>query len=149
MTLAFLGKQPEDRIGAVIRAGELAAQFTPMLKMRFNCLGAFPNWKSPKVLWAGLGEGGEALKLLAKVLQRQLVLEGFELEDRSFSAHATLGRLRSPKGRRALVDRTERWRTPSAWEGAVTVAQSIILFESRLSSAGPTYIPLVDLKLAG
>lgn len=149
MTLAFLGKQKEDRIPAAIAAGQYAAQFTPAFTLRFNCLGAFPNWESPKILWSGLGEGGEALKSLASKLRDKLVKEGFDEEKRPFEPHATLGRLRSPKGRRALVDRTERWRGTQAWEGAVSVIGSMILFESHLTSAGPSYIPIVDIRLAG
>jgi len=149
MTLAFLGKQSEDRISAAIRAGEKAAQFSPMLRLRFNSLGAFPNWKSPKTLWAGLGEGAEGLRSLSVELGKQLKTEGFELEEREFTAHATLGRVRSPKGRRELIDRTVRWRTTDAWEEAVSVIESLTLFESHLSPSGPAYIPLAEAKLAG
>jgi 2'-5' RNA ligase len=148
MTLAFLGKQNESRVSAAVRAGEAAVRINSFFRLRFNCLGAFPGWKRPKVLWAGLSEGAEAMKKLSKDLRERLESEGFETEDRPFVPHATLGRVRSPRGIRELSDRAERWREVDAWDGAECGVESITLFESRLSPSGPAYIPLAEAKLA-
>lgn len=149
MTLSFLGNQEESRISAALRAGERAAQFFPMPRLRFNSLGAFPDWKRPRVLWAGLDMGGEALKMLAADLAKNLREEGFALEARPFAPHATLGRVRSAKRRRELADRAQRWRIGGPWEDAVAAVPSITLFESRLTPSGPAYLPLAETRLAG
>lgn len=148
MTLAFLGSQEPGRVPAALRAGAEAARFFPFFKMRFNCLGAFPDWNRPKVVWAGLAEGAETMKSLAAGLRDRLAREGFAPEPRPFVAHATLGRVRSPKNLRALRDRAERWRVPESWKGAECGVESMTLFESRLGPAGPIYIPLGEAKLA-
>jgi len=148
MTLAFLSAQKSERVAPALRAGVEAARFFPFFRMRFNCLGAFPDWKRPKILWAGLSEGAATMKSLAAGLRDRLAREGFALEQRPFVAHATLGRVRSAKNSRALAVRAERWRTPETWTGAVCGVESMTLFESRLGPAGPIYLPLGEAKLA-
>ena len=56
----------------------------------------------------------------------------------------TLGRVRSPKHRQALVRalQTIRWEAPVPWR-----VSTLTLYQSVLSSAGPHYTALAELPL--
>ncbi|MFH1725540.1 MAG: RNA 2',3'-cyclic phosphodiesterase [Elusimicrobiota bacterium] len=139
MTLAFLGELPAERLEPAARAARRLRGRQGPVRMAFDRLGAFPDWRSPRVLWAGLGEGAEPLSAAARILQDALADEGFALEKRSFHPHATLGRVRSPRRLGPLRRRAERWRDARLWDEAAFEAGGIALFESRLSSEGPSY----------
>ncbi len=140
LTMAFLGELPPDREKAAAEAGKRAVSGMSAARARVTGLGAFPSWKRPKVLWAGLDEGGRnALTETARVLHKELMDAGFSLEKREFVPHITLGRVRSQRGIEKLEKRLERWRLGKAWDGAAFDAKELILFESKLSQAGPAY----------
>ncbi len=142
LTMAFLGDIPPDRENAAAEAGKRAVSGMSAAGARVAGLGAFPSWKRPKVLWAGLDEEGRnALTETARVLHKELMEEGFQLEKRAFLPHITLGRVRSGRGLEALDKRLERWRPEKAWDGASFDAKELVLFESRLTQAGPAYTP--------
>ena len=69
--------------------------------------------------------------------------KGFPKEERPFSTHLTLGRVRSGKNKAGLKEKL------SAIEILPTSCRitSIILFQSQLSPKGPTYLPLHAAKL--
>jgi 2'-5' RNA ligase len=71
-------------------------------------LGAFPNAQRPNVIWAGLeGTGAQTLSALAAELEGPLAAIGFPPEDRPFTPHLTLARVKSrPPGElRELLER--------------------------------------------
>lgn len=60
-------------------------------------LGAFPSPTRPRVIWAGVARGGAELAALATGVEDALARLGFAREERPFSAHVTLGRVREPR----------------------------------------------------
>jgi 2'-5' RNA ligase len=56
-------------------------------------LGWFPNPKSPRVFWAGV-HGGEPLSALAAATEAATTKEGVPRENRPYSPHLTLARIR-------------------------------------------------------
>jgi RNA 2',3'-cyclic 3'-phosphodiesterase len=71
-------------------------------------LGAFPNAQRPNVIWAGLeGTGAQTLCALAAELDGPLEAIGFPREDRRFTPHLTLARVkaRPPQELRELLQR--------------------------------------------
>ena len=95
--------------------------------------------RAAKVLWIGIGEGTSALARLARKLDAAGVGAGAPRERRPFRAHLTAGRLREP--RRVAVD---RFPAPAAAGFSV---EEVVLYESRLSSSGTSYVPLARLPL--
>lgn len=135
LTLKFLGELDEDRTA---RVGQVLAAVTSRSRafpLRFEGTGAFPNERSPRVLWAGCAAGPE-LAALHQEFDRALEAEGFEREARAFTPHLTLGRVRGP----ARLDRAmaELARHREEVFGSMTVAK-LILFESRLLPGGAEY----------
>ena len=56
--------------------------------------GAFPNTKSPRVIWVGISGDVPDLINLQRKIENKLVPIGFKEEKKRFSAHVTLGRVR-------------------------------------------------------
>jgi 2'-5' RNA ligase len=59
-----------------------------------NGVGAFPDWRRPRVLWIGAGAGGEDLEDLARRLDLGFGEAGLGRADKPFKTHLTIGRVR-------------------------------------------------------
>ena len=59
ITLKFLGEVPEDKINEVFSAAEKAVEGTNRFAMNLKSMGAFPDFKRPRVIWIGSGSGEE------------------------------------------------------------------------------------------
>jgi len=95
VTLAFLGSVGSERVApliAALRAGVTAiAPFT----VRFDALGAFPNDRRARMVWAGARKPDAAFALLARAV-RDAAREFARLDEKQAVLHVTLGRLREP-----------------------------------------------------
>lgn len=144
VTVTFLGDTPEEDIHKVAETlAEVCTQFAPF-ELKIEDVGAFSNEHDARVLWLGvqnkryLGEFKEALdqELIAKNLLAQV-------EERSYSPHLTVGRLRNP---RSVKDMISPFKRKSF--GKIQVDE-IVLYESTLQGAFPVYKPLARCKLTG
>jgi len=96
------------------------------------------------VIWAGIGKGIDNLRSVEQEVRARLDGLVHSTGERDFHPHLTLGRVKNPAGLRPvpLLEGLE-----STVFGVVRVA-AVTLFESRLSSSGPTYIALGRSELA-
>ncbi len=134
VTLKFLGEVPPEKVEEVksrLTAVHLAAPFG----VQVEGAGYFPSEHSPRVIWLGL-HGAEPLTELANGVENALIPLGFSKEDRPFSAHLTLGRLRTPDQIFAVKEILRR-REPLNL-GSFT-PDEFFLYESRLSPEGSRY----------
>jgi 2'-5' RNA ligase len=93
LTLKFLGDVDEGLLGEVKRVvGGL--NFEPF-RMNLSETGAFPNLRRPRVIWAGVSQGGDELSAIFRELEAGFVGLGFKREGRRFSPHITIARVRS------------------------------------------------------
>ena len=143
LTLHFFGPVREedlDRIGDImLSVGNLCSPFN----LRINGIGAFPNFRRPRVIWAGL-EDTEPLLALYEQLQQGLASHGFNREERPFTPHLTLGRIRRPGGQRSggLPDN-------HLFTGGCLPVDRIILYESSLRPEGAVHTPRREVALTG
>lgn len=139
LTLKFLGNVEEKQIEEIkIILKEIALQ-TPLINIKLNGAGVFPNQKSPRVLWVGIIENDGILDNLQKRMDAELSKIGFEKEKRGFKPHLTLGRIRSQKGKERLVKLLEENKDNEL--GAFT-ASDIKLMKSELRPEGSVYTEL-------
>lgn len=134
ITLRFLGEVTEaelDRVQAAVRQAVVGWQERMNLSVRG--LGAFPNVRRARILWAGVEGDAAALKRLHARVEAQLVGHGFASEERPFRPHITLARLRTPGPLPAYLERY-REHTFGNWR-----VERIHVIESELSPAGPRY----------
>ena len=144
VTLKFLGEVTDEQRRVVEqRLGEVARGETAFA-LGLDRVGAFPSLSSPRVVWFGLGEGKARAVRLAERLEQDCVGLGLRKEERPFAAHVTLGRVRSPRGLGALARalQTNDWTPPALW-----TVTAVTLYQSVLSSGGPTYNVLMEIPL--
>jgi 2'-5' RNA ligase len=143
LTLAFLGDIPGERVPAIAGGlDEIAGRVHPF-SFEVGGLGFFGG-RRPKVIWAGVGEGGEALVQLQKDVATLLRRLEIPIEERPFHPHLTLGRARSSKGAEALTAAVNALR--DARFGRVE-SKSVCLMRSVLRPRGPIYSVLHEAVL--
>jgi RNA 2',3'-cyclic 3'-phosphodiesterase len=144
LTLRFLGEVDERRIGEVERVCvDSAAEFRPFT-LRLNDTGVFPNARQPRVLWAGLAGEIEKAVEMRKRLNDGLALIGFELEEKDFHPHLTIGRVKSNKNARELLALASARQVPAL----SFVVTEIVLMKSELHPAGARYTPIAKVSMS-
>ncbi len=101
LTLKFMGDIQAEMVERVLAAlPPVAAQFSP-IELSISGLGVFPNSRRPRVLWAGLHGDLETLSALQLAVDDAVGKLGLPKEQRAYSPHLTLGRVRRdvPEGR--------------------------------------------------
>ncbi len=146
LTLKFFGNIEESRIDPIFKSIEEPIQNTPPFSLRMRGVGAFPQMNNPRVIWMGLLEGREVLISFQKQIEAHLEKIGFLSEDRPFHPHLTLGRMKSSRGKRELVEKMEKHREKEFGDFQV---DRVVLFKSDLKPTGPIYTPLRELRLGG
>jgi 2'-5' RNA ligase len=146
LTLKFLGWVDDDRVPAIAQA--VAAAVTPRARFRLRVegIGGFPSPTAPRVIWAVVKDGARELGELARGVDDALEPLGFAREQREFSAHVTLGRCRSPRGRPELAARMREQIERQC--GEMEVAR-VELMRSDLRPTGPIYTSEREFALGG
>jgi len=139
VTMKFLGDVDERRLEEVKSAvSELS--FEPF-RMELVGVGAFPNLKRPRVIWAGITSGAEETKSIYDDLESGLEGLGFRRERRRFSPHVTIARVRSGRNRDRLVEEVLNHRDDVF--GGFEVGR-VRLKKSVLTPRGPIYSTLAE-----
>jgi 2'-5' RNA ligase len=139
LTLKFCGDVSQERIDELIERCAVRARGVQPFDVAVGGLGAFPNAREARVLWAGVTKGASELARLARKLDAACARLGVERERRAYQAHLTLGRLREPQ--RVAVERL------AAPEGIAFRVDDVVFFQSRLSPRGAEHVPLARLPL--
>jgi 2'-5' RNA ligase len=142
ITLVFIGEVPEAAGAEVVE--RMAARFEiPVFRLVFGQPGLFPPRGRPRVLWVGVEQGSEQLAAVHRALAGRLEGVPFRREDRPFSPHLTLARVR--RGSPGIArDRLEDLRVDRL--GGCTI-DHVTLYRSHLSSKGARYEALVRAPL--
>jgi 2'-5' RNA ligase len=136
VTIRFIGQADEARVQA-IRAALGATIDAPGFDVTVEGVGTFPPRGAPRVFWAGLTDGRDGILEVERAVSQRLDTL-VPAEARPYAPHLTLARVKEPAG----------LATAPVLEGLATRhfgrmhVDAITLFESRLSSKGPTYVPL-------
>ena len=97
LTLRFLGDTQPDLIPQIGRAIDQKVGHLPMIDLELNELGSFPNSKSPRIIWVGIGGEVDLLNQLHISIEQALNRFGWEPEGRRFYPHLTIGRVKDRK----------------------------------------------------
>lgn len=135
LTLQFLG--PVRELAPVVDGlGAAVADRVPFT-FRLGGAGAFPKPGRARVVWIGAAAGGEGLVALAGAVAAGLRPAGYEPDRQTFHPHLTVARLKVPDNVADVLAAIG----PDPVGDAFPVGE-IVLYESRLSSKGPTYTVL-------
>lgn len=147
LTLIFLGEVLEAQITDYYRILENCALKIPSFNLTFHGLGAFPALKRPRVLWVGVKEGKDEMSQLAYMVRTSLgqasLLKKKELNQK-YSAHLTLGRVRSQERLPELIEKI--YGNQSFCTEPVKVNQFQFI-KSQLTRSGPVYSVLKKFQL--
>ena len=94
LTLKFLGEIETTKVQSISNAIIDASKNTKPFTVSIDKTGVFPNLKRPRVIWVGMTGDLDILHKLQQSIENQLVPLGFPVENRRFSPHLTLGRVR-------------------------------------------------------
>ncbi len=143
VTLAFLGDTEEERIGSL--AGVVKDKCAGFGDFEFTIkgTGVFRNFRDPRVIYAGINKQEELIRL-GELLINALREEGFDLDDKPFRPHITLGRIKNFRDIQNLKQVLGKYCDAELQTVSVN---EVILFESILKQTGPVYIPLARFLL--
>ncbi len=133
-TVKFLGEIPEDLVTEIDK--RVGALSLPKMDVNVRGLGAFPDARHPRVVWAGVSprEGPLVSKTAQQVID---ALKGVGQEDeRRYHPHITVARVHSPKNKDALV---KLIRDRSDTDFGRTEITTLKLKSSTLTPKGPIY----------
>ncbi|HVZ62115.1 MAG TPA: RNA 2',3'-cyclic phosphodiesterase [Candidatus Nitrosotalea sp.] len=92
-TLLFLGEITEE-VAANVKKALSTVSFKP-IEVRFTHVSAFPNPRSPRVIWIGVDEtSSRQLVELTSQVEKKLEPLGFK-SDKPFKAHLTIFRIKN------------------------------------------------------
>jgi len=143
VTTKFIGEWPEERLVELKGVlGTLPARAP--IPIVIEKLGFFPNPHSPRVFWAGI-HAGDDLAGLARDTEEALATLGIAKEQRAYSPHLTLARIRTPGKQPGLLQAVAK--LPSLEFGSF-VADRFYLYQSRTAPSGSVYTKLSEFPLA-
>jgi len=146
LTLKFLGDVSPANVEMLSQMLRAEADLFNCFDLHLSGLGSFPNTKRPRVIYIGIQSPAilEGLQRGIEAASRKL---GYESDERGFSPHLTIGRVRQnitgteqQTIRRAL----EKTRIDSLGTARV---DSVHLYKSDLKPTGSVYTRLYSAKL--
>lgn len=149
ITMVFLGDVDDGLVPDLEVAARQALEETELsgpIDVTLDRLGAFPHVHKPRVVWAGCTNDPEPVKRLAKSLEAALQPLGFEPEDRPFTTHVTLGRVKERGRSQGLQDLTEAIESHTPFQYDLQIDR-LTLMQSQLGPQGPTYDPVLEIPL--
>lgn len=144
LTLRFLGDEVQEadipKITAALRAIQQSS-----FEIRLAGLGRFPpgERQAARVLWVGI-RASDALNVLHSAVQAALVLAGYPPDERAFSPHLTLARLKTPKTQPEVV---RFLREHASFSADPFIADAFHLIQSTLTPKGALYKTLATFSL--
>ncbi len=136
LTLKFLGEVPDAKVMDIRTALAGAVSGAAGFRLEAAGAGAFPNSRNPRVLWLGVRGDLERLGALQSAVEGAMVKLGFDPEDRAFSPHLTLARIKYIRPRFSWQQAIEGIRDVQL--GAFD-AVAVSLMKSELKPSGAVY----------
>lgn len=140
VTMRFLGDIPTSMVDRIHEEMKKLV-FTPF-DVKIRGLGAFPNLRRIRVVWAGIEDGAEELRDICDQLESNLRTLGFKPDPRGFSPHLTIARVRTGRNKDKLVKLLEQMMD---YEFGVIRARCLRLKRSILTPNGPIYSVLEEV----
>jgi 2'-5' RNA ligase len=144
VTIKFIGPVEPVRLSALASAVEQAAKGTAPFTVSVGGAGAFPKILRPSVVWVGITSGAEELTALAGRVESFAEEAGFPREERKFSPHITVGRVKTPAGMQKLSASLEQFKFVEA--GSFTIG-TVSVMKSQLTPSGPVYSVMAEYEL--
>lgn len=147
LTLLFLGEVEDRGLPELCHAVAAVCKNHEPFALSVESVGCFPNPRRPRFVWAGVTEGSAEVSALHDALEPPLLELGcYRREERAYTPHITLGRVKSAEPTDALATALVR---QAKWRGGETTVREVCVFSSELRPRGPIYSILSRAKLGG
>ena len=136
LTMKFLGYislEQAELIKSELK--EIANRCSPLIIKLSSNIGIFPTYKMPRIIWVGIKEGVNRLEELYNSIETMLYKKGFPRENKDFSGHITIGRVKFIRDKTNFVQILKRIEVNNFTQEV----SSIDLMESKLTPNGPIY----------
>lgn len=145
VTLKFFGEVEEDLLlNKIAPRIETVTRGYGSSKLEAMGIGVFPNWKYPRVVWAGFTGDTSKVINLQKMIESSLSEFDLHEDKRDFRLHLTIGRAKGVLKHSPLVGLVEK--LGPVQFGKVEV-DKLVLYKSVLTKGGPVYTSLKEFRL--
>ena len=145
LTLKFLGEAPDSKVPDLMNGLRQAAEGIGPFRLEVGGIGTFPNPKNARVVWVGLSGDLEKLSRLQAAVEETISEIGFERDERAFTPHLTLGRIKYIRSRGKWIEALDEVKDISL-SGFDVAAVSLMKSELKPSGAVYTEMGRVELK---
>jgi len=144
LTLVFMGDVPREQIDSIKQVLDRACDGRPPLDLAAAGTGFFGKATSPRVIWAGIAECPALVKLQHRIAEG-LLDAGIAFDDKPFSPHLTLGRVKAiDQHTGSLLQKLEKYRDVDLGEARI---DHVELIQSTLTPHGAEYTTLHRVAL--
>jgi 2'-5' RNA ligase len=147
VTLLFLGEVDERDVMPICRAAADVGRKNAAISMTVETVGCFPNVHRPRVVWVGVGDGAAEVTALHDALEQPLLELGcYRREERHFTPHITLGRVKAERTGAGVAGALSKF---ADWRAGEVRATEFHVLSSELTPKGPVYSVLSRVPLSG
>jgi 2'-5' RNA ligase len=139
LTLLFLGEVEDREIPSICKLVAESTQAVPAFTMSVEGAGCFPNQRRPRILWVGVKEGADAVTAVHDGVETALTGLGFRREERRYTPHITLGRVKSDRPTNTLAASLAK---QVNWKAGEVLVKELQIMGSELTPKGPVYTVL-------
>lgn len=144
LTLKFLGKVEDRDVPDICNALTQACHSLTSFEYVIDGISTFPDSSAARVIVATITEGSTLLASMADEIDQAMNHIGFMLENRKFSGHITLARIKERKTGYTVNEHLDE--IPS-YAPVVQLANEIRLLQSEREKGGVTYTTMHHIKL--
>lgn len=147
LTLKFLGDTTTSHLEFLKQLLAREANLHPQFSFQLGGLGAFPNSKRPRLLWIGIHAPAD-LASLQKSIESGTTRLGYEQEERAFSPHLSIGRVRQNLNPPEMQKIRTALDTIQLGNMGLARVDFIHLYKSDLQPSGSIYTKLFSAPLS-
>ena len=141
VTLWFFGELTRNRLDTVLEeTGKI--RFRPF-EVKVRGVGYFPGGSRVNVVWFGIDDPENRLRGLVEELKERLGPKNFKYDERGFTPHLTIARVKYVKNKQRLLSTLRGLRELDIGVQPVT---SLKVKKSTLTSRGPIYSDLLVVE---
>ncbi len=146
LTLKFLGDVSPSSLDLIEHMLQIEAGRYQPFEARVEGFGCYPNPRRPRILWVGL-LAPPSLASLQRDLDAASARLGYPSEDRDFSPHLTIGRVRQSASASEIQKIRNEVERVQVGNLGTTRVEAIHLFKSDLLPTGSVYTKLFTAPL--
>jgi 2'-5' RNA ligase len=136
ITLKFLGEVKEQDVSRLIDIVSGALKGRKAFQNEFIGIGTFPEKGTPRVIWIGTAKGALEQKEMAATIEETLSEAGYKKEERPFTPHLTIGRVKGKTDSAGLKAALEDLKEKKI---GVSEIVSVEIMKSKLKRSGAAY----------